>query len=265
MAAPGPTSAPFLSVIVRTQGRRLIPLEDNLTSLAAQTNRDIEVIVCCHDTADSDYAAVVEVMDRLPRWFGERTRAIRVEGGGRAHPLEVGVAQASGRYVAFLDDDDLALCHWVEEFAKLAKLHPGAVVRAGCATHSIDEELWECGTGYSQIGPTTTPYPLEFDLVAAPGRQPDPQLLGGRSPKLFHGPRRVLRRRAAGAGGLGDVAERRAAVRRGQHARGDLALQEMEAGLRLAHRAPRRDLGAHDVVHQRAGSTRGPCSSRPER
>ena len=173
--APGePASVPFLSVIVRTQGRRLIPLEDNLTSLAAQTNRDIEVVICCHDTADSDYAAVVEVMERLPRWLVERTRAIRVEGGGRAHPLAVGVAEASGRYVAFLDDDDLAFSHWVEEFAELAKLHPGAVVRAGCATHSIDEESWECGTGYCQIGPTTTPYPLEFDLVA--------HLVGNRTP-----------------------------------------------------------------------------------
>ena len=173
-ASPEPASAPFLSVIVRTQGRRLIPLEDNLTSLAAQTNRDIEVIICCHDTADSDYVAVVEVMERLPRWFVERTRAIRVEGGGRARPLAVGVAEASGRYVAFLDDDDLALCHWVEEFAKLVKLHPGAVARAGCATHSIDEESWECGTGYCQIGSTTTPYPLEFDLVA--------HLVGNRTP-----------------------------------------------------------------------------------
>ena len=173
--APGePASVPFLSVIVRTQGRRLVTLEDNLTSLAAQTNRDIEVVICCHDTADSDYAAVVEVMERLPRWLVERTRAIRVEGGGRAHPLAVGVAEASGRYVAFLDDDDLAFSHWVEEFAELAKLHPGAVVRAGCATHSIDEESWECGTGYCQIGPTTTPYPLEFDLVA--------HLVGNRTP-----------------------------------------------------------------------------------
>jgi SAM-dependent methyltransferase/regulator of replication initiation timing len=173
--APGePASVPFLSVIVRTQGRRLVTLEDNLTSLAAQTNRDIEVVICCHDTADSDYAAVVEVMERLPRWLVERARAIRVEGGGRAHPLAVGVAEASGRYVAFLDDDDLAFSHWVEEFAELAKLHPGAVVRAGCATHSIDEESWECGTGYCQIGPTTTPYPLEFDLVA--------HLVGNRTP-----------------------------------------------------------------------------------
>ncbi len=167
-------SAPFLSVIVRTQGRRLIPLEDNLTSLAAQTNRDIEVIICCHDTADSDHAAVVEVMERLPRWLVGKIRTIRVEGGGRAHPLQVGVAEASGRYVAFLDDDDLALCHWVDEFDKLVRLRPGAVVRAGCATHSIDEESWECGTGYSQIGPTTTPYPLEFDLVA--------HLVGNRTP-----------------------------------------------------------------------------------
>ena len=173
--APGePAPVPFLSVIVRTQGRRLVTLEDNLTSLAAQTNRDIEVVICCHDTADSDYAAAVEVMERLPRWLVERTRAIRVEGGGRAHPLAVGVAEASGRYVAFLDDDDLAFSHWVEEFAKLVKLHPGAVARAGCATHSIDEESWECGTGYCQIGPTTTPYPLEFDLVA--------HLVGNRTP-----------------------------------------------------------------------------------
>ena len=159
---------------MRTQGRRLITLEDNLTSLAAQTDRDIEVIICCHDTADSDYAAVVEVMERLPRWLVDKTRAIRVDGGGRARPLQVGVEEASGRYVAFLDDDDLALCHWVEEFAKLVKLHPGAVVRAGCATHTIDEESWECGTGYSQIGSTTTPYPLEFDLVA--------HLVGNRTP-----------------------------------------------------------------------------------
>ena len=167
-------AAPFLSVIVRTQGRRLMTLEDNLTSLAAQTNRDIEVIVCCHDTTDRDYAAVLEVMGRLPRWLVERTRAIRVEGGGRARPLAVGVEESSGRYVAFLDDDDLAFCHWVEEFAKIVKLHPGAVARAGCATHSIDEELWDCGTGYCQIGSTTTPYPLEFDLVA--------HLVGNRTP-----------------------------------------------------------------------------------
>jgi len=149
-------------------------LEDNLTSLAAQTNRDIEVIVCCHDTADEGFAEVAEVMGRLPRWLVDRSRAIRVEGGGRARPLQVGVAGATGRYVAFLDDDDLALCHWVEEFAKLVKLHPGAVARAGCATHSIDEETWDCGTGYTQIGPTTTPYPLEFDLVA--------HLVGNRTP-----------------------------------------------------------------------------------
>jgi hypothetical protein len=176
-ASPGSVEtapAPFLSVIVRTQGRRLMTLEDNLTSLAAQTNRDIEVIVCCHDTADEDFAAVNEVMGRLPRWLVDRSRAIRVEGGGRARPLQVGVAEATGRYVAFLDDDDLALCHWVDEFAKLVKLHPGAVARAGCATHSIDEETWDCGTGYTQIGPTTTPYPLEFDLVA--------HLVGNRTP-----------------------------------------------------------------------------------
>ncbi len=158
-------SAPFLSVVVRTQGRRLITLEDNLTSLAAQTNRDMEVIVCCHGISDAQYVEVTGVISRLPSWLVAKTRAIRVEGGGRAHPLQAGVTAARGRYVAFLDDDDLALCHWVDEFAKLVELHPGAVVRAGCATHSIDEEPWDCGVGYRQTGPTQTLYPLAFDLL----------------------------------------------------------------------------------------------------
>ena len=158
-------SAPFLTVVVRTQGRRLITLEDNLTSLAAQTNRYIEVIVCCHDTSEAQYVEVTGVISRLPAWLVATTRAIRVEGGGRAHPLQAGVAAARGRYVAFLDDDDLAFCHWVEEFARLVELHPGAVVRAGCATHSIDEEPWDCGVGYRQTGPTQTLYPLSFDLL----------------------------------------------------------------------------------------------------
>ncbi len=165
LALSEPGSAPFLSVVVRTQGRRLITLEDNLTSLAAQTNRDMEVIVCCHGTSDAQYVEVTGVISRLPPWLVAKTRAIRVEGGGRAHPLQAGVAAARGCYVAFLDDDDLAFCHWVDEFAKLVELHPGAVVRAGCATHSIDEEPWDCGVGYRQTGPTQTLYPLAFDLL----------------------------------------------------------------------------------------------------
>lgn len=157
-------TAPFLSVIVRTQGRRIITLEDNLTSLAAQTDRDFEVIVCCHETSDANFADVESVISSLPPWLAKKTRAIRVEGGGRARPLQAGVADAAGRYVAFLDDDDLAFCHWVEQFARLAELRPGAVIRAGCATHAIDEEAWDCGVGYRQTGPTQTPYPLAFDL-----------------------------------------------------------------------------------------------------
>lgn len=169
--AAGPTgagaagAAPFLSVLLRTRGDRLVTLEDALLCLAAQRSRDFEVLILCHDVTDPGYVALVEVMSRLPAWLGERTRAIRVGGGGRARPLRVGVREARGRYFVALDDDDLVLSSWVEEFSRLFLRHPGQLLRAGCATHKLAIEPWGSLDGYRQIEATTCPFPLRFDLL----------------------------------------------------------------------------------------------------
>ena len=197
-------SAPFLTVVVRTQGRRLITLEDNLTSLAAQTNRDMEVIVCCHGTSEAQYVEVTGVISRLPAWLGRNHPG---DQSGRRGPGSPACRRESRpRGVAtwpFLDDDDLAFCHWVDEFAQLVELHPGAVVRAGCATHSIDEEPWDCGVGYRQTGPTQTLYPLVVRSLGPHGRKQHPELLRGHSEELLYRSRGVVRRRLAGSRGLG--------------------------------------------------------------
>ena len=72
------------------------------------------------------------------RDFAECVRIVRVEGGGRARPLNVGVRQARGAYVAVLDDDDIAFAHWVEEFQRAASEGPGSVVRAVVAEQSVE-------------------------------------------------------------------------------------------------------------------------------
>ena len=121
---------PFLSVVTRTQGTRLQCLEEVLSCLAAQTNRDFELLVVCHRVTDEGRAGVRRVVSDQPSWLQERTRLIDVERPGRTAPLNDGFDAARGRYIAILDDDDTVLAHWVETFAALERAAPGPVLRA---------------------------------------------------------------------------------------------------------------------------------------
>lgn len=124
-----PPSPCFLSIIIRTMGTRPELLDDALKSLLAQTCDDFEIVlvhhrpnggVCPHPADDAPAALVgkiVSVVSSRP---------------GRSSPLNDGLAAARGRYVAFLDDDDFALPHWVETFRDMARSAPGAIVRTRC-------------------------------------------------------------------------------------------------------------------------------------
>ena len=50
---------PFLTVLVRTQGKRIEPLRDALLCLAAQSDQDFEVIVLDHDSEPDAAAAEI--------------------------------------------------------------------------------------------------------------------------------------------------------------------------------------------------------------
>ena len=126
--APVPP-APFLSVLVRTVGNRMANLIEALTCLAAQSDDDFEVLLLVH----SARREVVEEVQRLVGLFASpfqgRVRVIQVSDGGRSRPLNVGLDAARGRYVAFLDDDDLVSGDWVEAFRAGAAAAPGRIVR----------------------------------------------------------------------------------------------------------------------------------------
>ena len=163
VAAPGETDEPFATILLRTQGRRPDTLRDALLSVAAQTCEDYEVLLLCHDTAARDLEVVRGIVASMPPEFAARVRLVPVEGGRRGRPLNVGVQEARGRYVTILDDDDVVMANWIEEFQRVAATAPGAIVRAVVARQDFlygDEEK-----PYEAVGAPVCPYPEWFDLL----------------------------------------------------------------------------------------------------
>lgn len=155
---------PFLSIVMRTQGRRLHCLREALTCLAGQTDDDFEVLVMGHLLAVDDQIAVERVIEDTAPSLRERIRLVKVQHGNRVAPLNAGFAEAAGHYIAILDDDDVPFAHWVEEFHTLARRAPGRLLR----TVSVLQEIGECTVdglaGIRASGPIRKIYPSEFDI-----------------------------------------------------------------------------------------------------
>ncbi|MDH4145892.1 MAG: methyltransferase domain-containing protein [Acidimicrobiia bacterium] len=156
------TTAPFLSVVVRTQGNRAAMLADALTCLAAQTDLDFEVVLTVHaDDPDVAERVTAQVLT-FDETFAGRVRVVPVLGGGRSRPLNAGLVAARGQYIAFLDDDDLVTADWVEQFHAAAD---GArIVRA----RAVDRRV-VAATGplvdWEAAGPPELNYDARFDLL----------------------------------------------------------------------------------------------------
>ncbi len=155
----------FASVLVRTTGARMSTLHDTLLSLAAQTFKDFEVLLLCHNVRREDFDAIKELVDDFPAGFARQVRVVQVTGGGRSRPLNAGTSLATGRYCIILDDDDLAFGHWMQEFRELEQRWPGQVLRLGVAAQNLEDQP---GPGESQcyhaIGRPRCPYPKTFDF-----------------------------------------------------------------------------------------------------
>lgn len=155
---------PFLSVLTRTQGRRLDTLQETFLCLAAQECDDFEVLVLAHNVAPRQTEELRYLVGSLPPATAARFKVIPVTGQGRCRPLNVGVESALGQYVTVLDDDDLVLAHWSAVFKDLAAQWPGRVLRAVVAEQDIARGYWPDRPGYLPTSGFRTPYPSEFDL-----------------------------------------------------------------------------------------------------
>lgn len=139
---------PRVSVIVRTRDRPRL-LAEALESLAAGEYRRAEVVL----VNDGGEPPALPAGYPLPV-----VRLDLAETQGRAGAAEAGIAAATGDFVAFLDDDDLAA---PEHLATLAGMVSGSGVRvaytdAAVALWELDADGWSCRE-------RRLPYSRDFD------------------------------------------------------------------------------------------------------
>jgi GT2 family glycosyltransferase len=89
---------PFFSIVIPTYNRARL-LEQTLATVFAQEDTDYEVLVV--DDGSSD-----DTLETLAR-HGERVRVLRQHNAGPGAARNLGIQEARGEYVAFLDSDDL--------------------------------------------------------------------------------------------------------------------------------------------------------------
>jgi 2-polyprenyl-3-methyl-5-hydroxy-6-metoxy-1,4-benzoquinol methylase len=168
---------PFLTVVTRTQGKRVPELTEALLCLMAQSCQDFELLILGHRLTDETLPLVEQVIASLPESLRARTRLIRVEEGNRTTPLNVGFAAARGQYACILDDDDIVLGHWVETWRDLAKENFGRVLRANVARQDFTTvETAHTGHRGAAAESGMKLYPSEFNLIA--------HLVGNHTPPL---------------------------------------------------------------------------------
>lgn len=107
-------------------------LAEAIESVLAQSYRDFEILVVDDGSTDDTAARV--------RPYRSRVRYLVKPNGGTGSARNLGIAEAQGRYVAFLDGDDLWLPRKLEVQMEAFRGEP-EIVAVQCGAYCVDSRL----------------------------------------------------------------------------------------------------------------------------
>lgn len=110
-------SSELVSVIIPTYNRAHL-IGDSIRSVLAQTYSNLEIIVADDGSTDNTEEVIAAISD-------SRLRYLRQPNRGRSNARNHALSIASGKYITFLDSDDLYLPNKVELQVNYLKSHPG--------------------------------------------------------------------------------------------------------------------------------------------
>lgn len=165
VAVPAEVDSPFLTVIMRTQGRRPQELREAILCLAGQSHHDFELLVIAHRTTIDEQVMLERIIEEQPPSVSSRIRLLLLDHGGRSVPLNLGLTSAKGRYVTIFDDDDVVMANWVEDFERAAQDHPGTIVRGVTLKQDVAVNTVRQTQGIKSISAPLKHFTQDFSLT----------------------------------------------------------------------------------------------------
>lgn len=131
---------PLVSVIIPTY-KRVKYLERALNSVLNQTYNNIEIIIIDDNDPKSNYR--IETSELVNRYMKLHENIIYFKlekNSGGCIARNKGIELANGKYINFLDDDDLFHEEKIEKQVKRIESHDGKVAVVGCFAQIIDNK-----------------------------------------------------------------------------------------------------------------------------
>lgn len=145
----------FITVAIRTQGKRIQELQEALLCLNAQTFTDFDICIVGHNIEAEDEKAVIGLVEMQPRWLKDKIEYSHVCGGSRSRPLNYAFGRSQSDYITILDDDDLVFDNWLEVFHTVALQNWGMIIYSYVFTQ--DWRVFESGSGRRHLEATKAP------------------------------------------------------------------------------------------------------------
>lgn len=124
---------PKVSVLIPTRNRARL-LREAIVSVLGQTFQDFEIVVIDDASADDTQSVIANLSDARIRYFRH------AKNRGEAASRNAALAHASGRYVAFLDDDDTWLPEKLAAQVEILDRSPQRVGGVYTAYYRVDME-----------------------------------------------------------------------------------------------------------------------------
>ena len=109
---------PILSIVIANYNYGRF-LEDAIQSVVAQGMGDwIELIICDGGSTDNSVEVIKKYSDKIAWWVSEKD-------GGQSAAFNKGFAHAHGRFLTWLNADDVMMPGTIDAFVKAVDEHPG--------------------------------------------------------------------------------------------------------------------------------------------